>query len=182
MSSKELSSLKCLERFESPTKKTLHLTNPLIHVDQSSRSNHYLCCESHEAEFQEDFESDDEFLVFNDYFEGLVFSHQSEVVDWMKSKDEVGTQCNGGTPISLQALSREDIIETHYKVIIPRKNQEFLKHEPLVMLPRTAPHVSLPDTDDEGAFQCRYCFKIFLTGQALGGHMSRKHPSNQGKI
>ena len=48
--------------------------------------------------------------------------------------------------------------------------------------PKTLDHDDLSkiideESEDEGNYQCRHCFKLFITGQALGGHMSRKHPA-----
>lgn len=170
-------SLKCLEKFESPGKKVFHQVNPMIKLDLVNKKNPYFCCESHEEEFQTEFQSDEEFIGFCDSFEGIVFLNEPQDVEWMKFKDEVGVQCSEGTPISLQDLSVTGIKNEDLKVLIPKKVGFYMSHDPLIILPRTSTSPCLNDSDDDGSFQCKFCFKIFLTGQALGGHMSRKHPT-----
>lgn len=165
--------LKCHEHFLSPSKKSIHPENPLILMDITYAKYPYFCCSAHEEEFFFDFQSEEETMVLNDDFGGVLFLHSdgnSEIAE-MCHRDEIGIQCSQGPPVSLKKLSSWNVCCKDGKIIIPRPNWKTL-HEPLIILPRPILEID----EDDGSFQCKICFKIFLTGQALGGHTSRKHP------
>jgi hypothetical protein len=168
--------LKCPEQFESPPKKVNLASRPLISLDISNKKFPYFCCNIHEEDFQGEFQSEEEAMAMNEEFEEILFLNQfnEDQVHHMKLKDEISVQCNDGTPVSLKYLSSLPIKCDGARVLKPSRSALVTLHEPLVILPRTPCLVE--EEEDDGTFQCRHCFKIFLTGQALGGHMSRKHP------
>lgn len=181
MNTNSLKSFKCLEHYESPVKSSFHSLNPLIRLDIPFKKGPYLCCNTHEAEFEESFSSDSDCSVLSENIETLVFlNSQSEMLS-MNNKDEAGTQYTEGPPVSLKLLSYSTISPNTYKTLTPNKVSFSILHDPVIILPRQSKLSNIQDDDDDdGAFQCKFCFKIFLTGQALGGHMSRKHPVNKG--
>ena len=168
--------LRCSEHFESPCKKVMHPINPLILVDVVRKKYPSFCCGMHEEEFSGDFQSEEEAMMLNEDLGGILFlrSEEEAEIKEMEFRDEVGVQCMHGPPVSLKQLCSLPI-ECKGARIIGAKCKKKTLHEPLIVLPRPLS----PNTEDEddGAFQCKNCFKVFLTGQALGGHMSRKHPT-----
>lgn len=160
--------LKCREYYETPE------------VWESCNQKHALmCCTGHEVLFSQDFKSEDEDL---DFFEDLdeppgplnfVSDFSQEVQDQLNNfqmKREQGNQCEVSNPVDLAKLSSEPIYSTNLtdKTVYPRKRIFGLNHVPLVVIP-SEPH---------GSFCCKMCCQTFVSGQALGGHISRKHPKD----
>ena len=171
--------LKTNEHIDSACKKVVHPTNPLILVDIILNKYPSFCCGIHEEEFSGDFESEEETLMLSEDIGGILFlrSEGETEIKEMELRDEVGVQCLQGPPVSLAQLCSLPI-ECEGARVIGAKCRQSTVHEPLVFLPRPL----LPrkeEDEDDGTFQCKHCFKVFLTGQALGGHMSRKHPSKK---
>lgn len=171
-------SLRCREHYESPVRKASHLPNSFIKIDVPIKNYPYFCCEIHEEEFEGEFQSEEENVLFCEDYEDLTFLNEKSAEDLKDSqlKDEVGVQCNEGMPVSLKYLSSMPIECSGAKIIVPKDRFGTL-HDPLVILPRKASKIVNEESEDEGNYQCRHCFKLFITGQALGGHMSRKHPA-----
>ena len=167
--------LKCREHLESPAKKNRHVTNPLIAVDIVHKKYPYFCCSIHESEFASDFQSEEENILLNDEFGGILFlkSDGDSEIQIMSSKDEIGVQCNHGAPVSLKQLSSLPVYCADSRVIGVKCQTRPMMHEPLIILPRPWAY---DEDEDDGTFTCKHCFKVFISGQALGGHMSRKHP------
>lgn len=169
-------SFKCLEHYESPVKSCFHSFNPLIKLDIPHKKTPYFCCNTHEGEFEESFSSDSDCLILSETLETLTFLNTPSDLSSMYNKDEASTQCTEGAPVSLKQLSYSTITPNTFKTLRPSKSSFSISHDPVIILPRQTVPKTIQDSDDEGAFQCKFCFKIFLTGQALGGHMSRRHP------
>ena len=173
MSQIEENNLKCREHYESPIKRSRHSVNPLICIDKISKKNPYFCCTSHVEEFEKDFVSEEEFIGISDDFEGISFLHSEgdNEIPEMRLKDEKNVQCNEGLPISLKQISSLPAICEGAKIITAKTVESVTLHDPLIILPRLQ-----YEHNEENCFQCKHCAQFFITGQALGGHMSRKHP------
>ena len=128
----------------------------------------------HETYFTEDFLSDeDDIPLLCDYAcdNNVLFmpGPYEDMANELKiySKEEIGSQCENKNPASLSYLSSLPAYSVCLKdkVLIPNLVQYSLAH---------TPRVSLPEKIEE-KYLCKFCYQKFRTGQALGGHISRKH-------
>lgn len=134
------------------------------------------CCMAHETFFSEDFISDDEdfSLAFSLNFTNNIsfmppFSDEvSKELSNINLKEEAAVQCDTKSPQSLSHLSSLPVfsLDSFDKVLKPSTRIFEISHTPKVFLP-DAP---LPE-----AFVCKHCKQSFKSGQALGGHISKKH-------
>ena len=133
------------------------------------------CCMGHETYFTEDFlsDEDDQFFTFDlhSQFNISFMPEPYEDLTFEISKnhfhEEVGVQCETKNPALLSKLSSMPAYSRSLKdkVIIPNSVNFHMKHTARVFIPIKV----------EEAFKCKHCFQAFKSGQALGGHMSRKH-------
>lgn len=132
------------------------------------------CCMGHEAYFTEDFFSDEDDGSFNYPASSdcnvkfMPEPYEDLQIDILKAKyhEEVGVQCENKTPLFLSQLSSMPAYSRNSKdkVLIPNLVKFSITHTAKVFLPVTLEQ-----------FQCKQCAATFKTGQALGGHMSKKH-------
>ena len=139
------------------------------------------CCSFHEGFHNEDFSSDNEttqFEVNDEEADDLVFlmtlpQESSVLHSRMSLKHETGAQCDFDPPVSLLELAAQPVVnlDPNGKVLYPRTTNFTVSHMAMLRVDRVETSAPVP-------FQCKTCFKIFNSGQALGGHMSRRHPAN----
>ncbi|CAG9324434.1 unnamed protein product [Blepharisma stoltei] len=154
-----------------------------IEKDINKDSSPRFCCMAHEALYAEDFQSDEEDIGFvlekspvNDiYFYDRIPEGIKREMAQMKNRNEIATQCDTDTPVSLAYISALPAYgNPDDKILSARYQPCSLSHIPVMYLPSELP--DLPDDDIQHTFLCKCCKKEFKSGQALGGHVSRAHP------
>jgi len=101
---------------------------------------------------------------------------EQQLINEFESEDEDTLPQFYVTPIyttmRLLPLKRKQPIDIpHLPVIVHPSINTKLAEQIIVRAPKN----SIFDAAEEG-YECKLCRETFYTGQALGGHMSRKHP------
>lgn len=143
----------------------------------SEQKRNYLefCCMGHESYFTEEFLSDDEDSSFTMNFTSSfdvkfapnVYDEIEKEMSFGYGNDEKSVQCDKENPCSLGYLSALPAFSVTIsdKILIPNEGFYQMKHTPRITMPCVK----------EMMFFCSSCKAGFKSGQALGGHMSRKH-------
>lgn len=176
--------LYCPEKYISPPKR-FKRERPFIRENHPQVLPHF-CCGEHDDLLGEEFWSDEDdtyIAVDKGPSTSMVFLKQIpvEIVRLLEAavgNRERGTQCED-TSSNLQTLANTKIVSNGLKEITPRIKSYETSHIPLLTLPKlsaTIEQTILNAFEGNHAFKCKLCCKSFSSGQALGGHTSRKHP------
>lgn len=178
-------SLYCGEEYASPPQK-FHTQERCIIRDINPQIFPYFCCGEHDNYLSEEFWSDEEdtyIAIDKAPNSHIVFLKQipDDLVKFLKTcigNRERGTQCED-TSSNLQILASIRIDLRDAKEITPKIKPFETQHIPFLTLPElsaTIEQTILNVFAGTQSFKCKFCFKGFNSGQALGGHTSRKHP------
>ena len=176
--------LYCPEKYLSPPKR-VRKERSFIKENQPQVLPHF-CCGEHDDLLGEEFWSDEDdtyIAVDKGPSTSIVFLRQipaeiAKLLEAAVSHRERGTQCED-TSSNLQTLANTKIISSGLKEITARIKSFETSHIPLLTLPKlsaTIEQTILTALEGNQAFKCKLCCKSFSSGQALGGHTSRKHP------
>jgi C2H2-type zinc finger len=132
------------------------------------------CCMGHETYYTEDFESDQDDLVMTfDIISNHKVSFMPEVYEDVQKEllqtrfhEEISVQCDAPSSQSLSQLSSMPAYSKSSvdRILTPNPASYTLAHTARAFFPVI-----------KEKFYCKVCKLSFKNGQALGGHMSRKH-------
>lgn len=177
-------SLYCPEKLSSPLKQLQN--DRCIIRDITPQILPHFCCGEHDNYLSEEFWSDEDdayIAVEKAPSPHLVFLKQipGDLIKFLETcigNRERGTQFED-TSSNLQTLANTKIDARGAKEIIPKIKHFETLHIPLLTLPKisaTIEQTILKAFTGTQAFKCKLCCKSFSSGQALGGHTSRRHP------
>lgn len=161
-----------------------------MQTEYSARVKHF-CCAYHEAYYSTDFDSDIEELPYAPKklitnkvaFMEKYPANALALAKHMNLTQEIGTQCTFDATATLLQLASTPVYSTdsQSRCLTPRYRDLNPTHIPVLTIPAVeSSHLGgFPDLPS--VFQCRFCGIVFGSGQALGGHTSRKHPRHPPK-
>lgn len=151
------------------------------------------CCPSHSLLFDSDFDSEDEGMPLKAKKRSGKLTFMPEIPFEVKhyllvKRDfrDVGTQHEESNGPTLLALANEEVssIDDPSCTVLQCRKQAGLLHLPEFTqpkIPATAFWNQFPDVqmNDRCPIECPHCSQRFSSGQALGGHTSRRHSSKR---